>query len=331
MALAYEFIAILFIILLLLGAVFTVGLILLIIGLITRWRARKKGLKKMYPKVLIGLALPLLILPAIAVVVPIVGILVDRGTHPTKYMSEDALYEMQVTAFMKAAEAGDEEAMFELFTASQQADPELRGQIEALMKAFPRPVDFVQDRLQTGSSSSWDDGKETTECSGWFYFVSGGENYYLNFDTTVTNDLHPEEVGITYVILWTEKTFCEKPKEFPEGDGVYVILENGLDYETRRIGGYPEIFVPYDRVITEQEVWDFLAGSRSLVAFREKFGEPNVDEENYKCVYEITRADGQIWYAELFYDSTLDSIEDYSHLTNAEGSEHIDLFEGAEE
>ena len=58
MALAYEYIAILFILLLLLGAVFTVGLILLIIGLITRYLVRKKGLKRKYPKVLIGLALP---------------------------------------------------------------------------------------------------------------------------------------------------------------------------------------------------------------------------------------------------------------------------------
>ena len=69
------------IIILILGIIYGAGLILLIVGIVGWIRAKKAGVKKVYPKVLILISLPLLIVPTIYVGIPVVESLLRIGTN----------------------------------------------------------------------------------------------------------------------------------------------------------------------------------------------------------------------------------------------------------
>lgn len=116
MTLIYEYMAIMFIAFLLLSGIFIIGVILLFIGLVTRFRAKKRKQVKRFPKVLIGLSLPMLILPVVLVVIFVGGRIVEVMKNPIQYRSEETLFNEKVDAFFEAADRNDEQAIYELFS-----------------------------------------------------------------------------------------------------------------------------------------------------------------------------------------------------------------------
>jgi len=233
MTLIYEYMAILFIAFLVLIGIFMIGVVLLAIGLVTRFLAKKKQQVKRFPKVLIGLSLPMLILPVVLVAIFVGGRIVDAANNPIQYQSEETLFNEKVDEFFEAADRKDAQAIYDLCAVSvQKENPALQEQIDAFLDEYP---------------------------------------------------------------------------------------------------GYPEIFVEYDRKITEKQVRDFLAESTSLSKFKQQFGEPNSDDPNLVCFYEIEGSDGGQYYAKLYYDTDDNKIEDCSCIVDDIRDYYSPLFEETEE
>lgn len=331
LALEFEIMAILFLVLVLLAGAFVVGVVLFIIGLVTRYRAKKKQQEKKYPKVLIGISLPILILPVLAVGFFVGSRVVNAVQNLIKYQSEDTIFNEKVDAFFAEADAGDAEAIYDLFAESEKKEnPLLREQIDALLDEYPESPDTNERDGAGHSSGSWDDGLEATTASDGFAITKDGVRYYCFMEYTYIDETDLDEVGIKYVMIRSEKVYFDEEFEFPEVDGIYIQLASDKSYETRRIGGYPEIFVSYDRTITEEALRDFLAKSTNLSEFKEKFGEPNADDPNLVCVYQIKGNDGKRYYAKLYHDTDEDQILDCSDIVNNVGDYYSPLFEEKE-
>lgn len=332
MTLVYEYMAIMFIAILLLAGIFIIGVVLLAVGLITRYLAKKKQQVKRFPKVLIGLAIPMLILPVVLTAVFVGNRILDAVKNPIQYQSEETLFNEKVDEFFEAANRNDAEGIYDLCAASvKKENPALREQIDAFLDEYPGQPDTNERGGPVGSGGGWRDGKEFSTLSDVFAFTKDGANYYCNLAYTYIDETDPEEVGIQYLAIWSEKVYCDETFEFPDRNGIYIQLESDKTYSTRRIGGYPEIFVEYDRKITEQQVRDFLAESTSLSKFKQQFGEPNSDDPNLVCVYEIEGSNGGKYYAELYYDTDDNEILDCSHIVDGTGDYHSPLFEESDD
>jgi hypothetical protein len=103
------------IITIILGVMFVAGLILLIVGIVSWICTKRAGVKKVYPKVLILVSLPLLIVPTLYVSKLAIEANDLKGSNQAyvtdaTYESYETLYENEVDAFLTAAESGDEEA-----------------------------------------------------------------------------------------------------------------------------------------------------------------------------------------------------------------------------
>ena len=184
------------------------------------------------------------------------------------------------------------------------------NEIEVFLEEYPHNPDTNERNGASGAvSTSWKDGNKSNTIQSGFVVTKDGENYYCHIDYTNIDETDPSEVGIKYVSMESEKVYCDEDFKFPSYDsGIYIQIESDKTYETRRIGGYPDIFTEYDRSITEQQIEDFIGESKSLSKFKEHFGEPNADDTYLVCSYELESVNGEPRYVELFYDSKTDEI-----------------------
>jgi len=332
MTLIYEYMVIMFIAFLILAGIFSIGVVFLVVGLVTRFLAKKKKQVKRFPKVLIGLALPMLILPVVLTAVFVGSRIIDAAKNPIQYRSEETMFNEEVDAFFEAADRNDAQAIYDLCAASvKKENPALREQIVAFLDEYPGHPDTNERGGPVSGGGGWTDGKEFSTLSDVFVFTKDSTNFYCNLVYTYIDETDPEEVGIKYVSIRSEKVICDETFDFPDVDGIYIQLQSDETYSTRRIGGYPEIFVEYDRKITEQQVRDYLAESTSLSGFKKQFGEPNADDPNLVCFFEIEGSDGGRYYARFYYDTDEDKIEDCSGIVNDIGDYHSHLFEETDE
>ena len=317
---AYAIFVVLGFLLLILGIVFAAGLIILIVGLIVRYRALKAKKKRVLPKVLIGLSLPLLLIPLILVAIPTVPVAVRVIQDPDLIKSERTKYSEDVLEFFEAADRRDEEAMYELLAPSTKKIPNIREQIKEFLVTYQGPPETLEKDFRPSSYWETIDGDDVVICSDLFGLELDGEQYFCSISVAFPRFGESGKYGITSVTLWTASAFDSENIDFPEEDGVYV-----FDYEIRWIDGLYHKFELYDRVITEQKMIDFFAVNKSLDEFIERFGEPNVYEDDYCCVYEVTREDGSLLYAKIYLNS-VDHAES-GHFCDEDGTIDIPIGE----
>ena len=140
--------------------------------------------------------------------------------------------------------------------------------------------------------------------------VSGGTTYYCKFSYVYRDDAEPDNVGIEFVDMVSEKVLCsEEFAKWPEEPGIFVKEDAPGDYETTRVGGYPFIYVPVERkqTLTKEDVEAFLKTGGNFTDFKKQFGEPNVEEVKYcSYAYELPEEDGEKRYVSFLVDHKKD-------------------------
>lgn len=269
--------------------VFLAGLAMFIVGLVTKIRAKSQNRKKIYPNVLLGLSIPIMLVPLLFILLFAAGFYYEI-TKP----SDHVIFNEKIEEFFDAADNNDKQAIYDMFSKSAQ-DSELEKQIDEFLEVYPAHPE-IEYTESVGGGSSTVDGME--ELTSQFVFSKDGEDYYCYMNYTIENYESPEEVGISLLVIESPEVYCDESVTNPNDNGFYVNLSKDYDYETVRISGYPYIYTPYDRTITEEQVIEFFKSNVDFTDFKNKFGEPNVKDNGY-C-YELQNVDGEKRYLRMY-------------------------------
>lgn len=285
-----------FILMLVILFVFLGGLAMFIVGLVTKIRAKSKKIKKMYPNVLLGLSIPIMLLPSI--------LLLSMGVE-LYYVTrdKDEVFNNKLEEFFEASDRGDEQAIYDLFSESAQS-AELEKQIDEFLKVYPDNPNIDYIYCNEIENLLGDGDRQVLE--GLFVFSKDGEDYYCYMVYTSVTYSDEYDVGISSFSVESPEVYCDESAEFPEDLGLHINLNDDYDYETARIEGYPHIFTPYNRTITVEQVTEFLKSNDSFNDFKNEFGEPNVEEIGY--YYELQSVDGEKRYLSMYADNVYDTI-----------------------
>lgn len=215
------------------------------------------------------------------------------------------IYEQAVDDFFAAVDARDVEAAKALFAPNVRKEvPDIDQRLERLFSFYSGQTERCE---RDGNTAEWsasnDYGVRTENLEDWFALVSGGTNYYCRFSYTYRDDENPNNVGIQYVDLVSEKVVCNEDFKWPEDIGIYVREDAPGDYQTARIGGFPEIYTPIDREMKKEDILKFLENSDSFLEFKARFGEPNAEQVPYcSYAYELPEENGEKRYASFLVD-----------------------------
>lgn len=219
---------------------------------------------------------------------------------PAYMPGEAKRFEEAVDAFFQAVDERDKDAIWNLFSPyAQKEDADLEDEIEELLEFYPGPTQSCErDGSMAASSGSNDHGAHSLQYDQWFAVICNDTTYYCDFSLVYRNDADEDCIGIQSVSLVSEKVVCNDEFRFSSEPGLHVVKDAPGDYETRRIGGYPKVYVPMDRRLTEEMILEFLKNDTSFKTFRETHGEPNSETSTYTCyAYELVSEDGEKRYA----------------------------------
>lgn len=218
------------------------------------------------------------------------------------WSKEDRMFNAAVDAFFEAVDAKNAQAVKELFSPRAQAEAEnLDEEIEKLFAFYTGSTEKCE---RDGVGATWgsnDHGSHVRSGSDWFAVVCDGANYYCDFTMVFENDKNKEEVGVWSISLVSEKVKCAEDFSFSAEAGLHAEADAPGDYQTRRIGGYPKVYVPIERELSLNDMLDFLEKETDFDAFRQNFGEPNAVTCTYLgYAYELPDEDGEKRYLELY-------------------------------
>lgn len=222
--------------------------------------------------------------------------------EPAYMLGNAKVFEEAVDAFFQAVDTRDKAAIKKLFSPyARKEDSDLEEEIEELLDFYPGPTQTCErDGSMAASSGSNDHGVRSLKYDQWFAVICNGITYYCDFSFVCRNDADEDYIGIQSVSLVSEKVVCSDEFRFSSEPGLHVVKDAPGDYETRRIGGYPKVYVPMDRRLTEEIILDFLEKDTSFKQFRETYGEPNSETSTYTCyAYELEEEEGEKRYAVL--------------------------------
>ena len=221
--------------------------------------------------------------------------------------SEAEAYNHAVDDFFAAVDARDATAIKELFTPGALAeDANMDETIQRLFAFYPGPT----ERNDRDGTKIWGDyqnnhGVKKSEIGDWFAVFSGGTAYYCRFSLIYRNDEDPEETGIHFVELVSEKVMCSDDFHWSNTPGLAVIEDVKGDYLTTRVGGYPKQYTPIDRSIAEADILQFLEKSTDFFEFKQRFGEPNIkNPDGNMCTYELASSENERLFANMLMDFT---------------------------
>ena len=252
--------------------VFLGGLAMFIVGLVTKIRAKSKKIKKIYPNVLLGLSIPIILIPMLI----FTGFVIDFYDQVINKQSDHVVFNEKLEEFFEASDRGDEQAIYNLFSKSAQS-AELKQQIEEFLKIYPsHPKIEYTDSVGSGHSNVY--GCQDTLMSR-FVFSKDSKDYYCYMDYTQRNDSDTDEVGINSFIIESPEVYCDESAEFSEDLGLHINLND--DYE-------------------------YLKSNDSFDDFKNEFGEPNADDVGY--YYELQSVGGEKRYLSMYADNVYDTI-----------------------
>jgi hypothetical protein len=191
---------------------------------------------------------------------------------------EERVYVEAIEAIFTALDAGDADALYDLFSAEAKAgDPDLEADIARMMEVYEGPyVTHGFDGLLGGSAHFEQEG------STYSIFTStpieAGDTYYwIYLNYTYQCDPNPANIGITELEFFTADEWClglydeESTREPSRGLTVYA--DKTLDHEWRCIYGNPLVYT--DRgTVDLLEAKEQIEENDSYAAFVERFGEP---------------------------------------------------------
>ncbi len=229
------------------------------------------------------------------------------------YTSKEArLYNEAVDNFFVALDAGDKDALHEMFSPSVQAtDSDLDIQIDRLMEAYPGPTDVCgRDGSMVAGSYSNSHGKHTSSVGSRFAVASNGKYFFCLFDLMYENDVDEDQIGITRINFYSDNDYCaemySEDTDISTDNGLSIYMHYPLDCEIRVINSFPYKYAPTAKALNESEVKAFLQSSSCYSQFVDRFGEPNAADIFY--YWELTSENDTPYYLELGIDEQTDSI-----------------------
>ena len=191
---------------------------------------------------------------------------------------EERVYVEAIEAIFTALDAGDADALYDLFSAEAKAgDPDLEADIARMMEVYEGPyVTHGFDGLLGGSAHFEQEG------STYSIFTStpieAGDTYYwIYLNYTYQCDPNPANIGITELEFFTADEWClelyDEESTRQPSRGLTVYAEKTLDGEWRCIYGDP-IQYAHREAINPGEAVAQLEKTDSFSAFKEVFGEP---------------------------------------------------------
>lgn len=213
---------------------------------------------------------------------------------------DERIFNETVDAFFKAVDERDEEALLNLFSpcAREETEIDMEEEIERLFAFYPGPTEKCErDGHMASSSGGVDHGSWKMRYSQYFAVISNGITYYCQFNMVTRDDTDETQLGVWSVNLVSEKAICSEDFKFSSKPGLHIVEDAPGNYDTRRMSGYPHIFVPMDRRLTEGEITAFLDNDADFSHFRKHFGEPNAEPYDSQYAYELEDEDGEKRYA----------------------------------
>ena len=220
---------------------------------------------------------------------------------------DHSLMQENIDAFFQAVDAHDAEAVKAMFAPNViTEDEDMDEMIERLFALYSGPTDdcFMQTSPNSSRHVGW---KRRANTHNWFPVVSGGVNYYCYFSYTYRDDENPDNEGLEQLVFVTEKARCSEElwygnEKIKLGNGLTVIDDTGMDYETCRIGINAFAYTPIERSITKDDILQFAENNNKWEDFKAHFGEPNSHTPNpliFSYYYRLPDENGEKRYAEI--------------------------------
>lgn len=313
-----------------LGAMLIAGLVLLIVGIVGKTRAKNAGKKS--PVVCIVTGTVLLVLPVVTALVLAVGgisSVVGTAFKRTKYecvpdrwrnewVTDSQAEDEIIEALLTSADSGDRTAFARNFTPELQGREGFDQTVNAFFDAYPKGFADCERRDEnSGGSGSYNAGHNVRTDSVHFNTTIDGNWYYVSIAFCYDNTDEPDKVGVTdFKIMNLQASavfFDEYYRNSDYGRDVYLLcdIKSSSEVSARLIGGQPFLWTPNDTPrLTADELRDLLKENKRLdsPALREKLGAPNAfrkfsSSNAYEYYYELKDRNGQPCFAIIETDS----------------------------
>lgn len=230
------------------------------------------------------------------------------------YVNEKKLMTSTIENFIEAVDNRDSEALKAMLSPETiKKSPNIDREIEELFSLVPEKIISYDSDFSVASSESTRYGVITRSANTWTCIFTSEGNYYISFELLFRNDEEPEETGVTRLWFMSEKYMCSGNQQCSD-EGFEVQWEVEEEFETKRIGGFPKRFTPFDRTITEEDIIAFLEKSVTVEEFKEHFGEPNCATGPYILTYQLADENKEERFANIYADNK-------THLVKAESTE----------
>lgn len=344
MAFASMFIIfMLFVIILLIGGMLIPGIILLIIGGVTKHKLQNRK----YPKVLFGIGIALVALPvAIGIIVgSTVGYreagrrISQLGYSSVKDKWKNTNFEINTNdsaskeaweVIQKAAAQKNSETLKIMFADKILSDSSLETQINSFLKEFSQMENVKSSYIL---DIDYQDFKINQDFIGSYSFQMNGEYFYLTYGGCYQNE-DSNEIGLKFLYLRNEKAYVLNDSA-PENQYACVI-KNNSNIITKRVEGAPVLFVKNGEkkldestVIAEmkdyERVRDLERNYGSPDAYYEKSNEIiyEMQSHNEKPLYLVIRVlsvDGNVSLEKIYSYHIVDDENNYSVWFNKDGT-----------
>ncbi len=316
-----------------LGLLLMAGLILLIVGIVGKVRAKNAGKKSPAVCIILGavlLALPVFTAAGLGIwgISSCAGTAFQRTTYecvPDRWRNEwvmDSQAEEDIIqALLSSADSGDREAFSRNFTPELQSKAGFDQAVNAFFAAYPKGFSGCEQKDKSGGGSgSYNAGHNVKTYSTHFNTTLDGNWYYISIGFCYDNTDEPDKVGVTnFKIMNLEASavfFDEYSRNMDYGSDVYLLcdIRSSSEVSARLIGGEPLLWTPTDTPkLTADQMRELLAPYERLddPALMKTIGTANASRKYVNCswfeyYYELASENGEPLYACIHTHSPFD-------------------------
>ena len=272
-----------------LGLLLIAGVVLLIVGIVGKSKAKNAGKKSPVVCIVTGailIALP--VLTALGLSVWGVTSVVKTALGSTEYecvpdrWRNEWVYDSQaedeiIEALFTSADKGDREAFSKNFTPELQRKERFNEAVDAFFAAYPTGFSLCQMENKGGSGSgSYDYGHNVKTYSTHFNTTLDGQWYYISIEFCYDNTDEPDKVGVTDLRIMNLEAaavfFDRYSRDMDYGSDSFLLcdIKRPDEISARLIGGEPLLWTPTDapKLTAEQ--------MKELLATHERLDDPEV-------------------------------------------------------
>lgn len=302
-----------------LGILLIAGLAVLIVGIVTRTRPKNKG--KKFPKVLIVIGSIVTSIPVCTVLVIVIGGIasgisasIKRESYTSvtdkwrnEWVTDHQAADGAIKELLEAAEAGDREQFKRTFTPNIQSSQSFEAAVDVFFDNYPKGLkDCKLEGGNVSSSGSYNYGHNVQSGSTHYTCILNGNWYSIYLSFCYENTDSPDDVGVDFFSV--ENLEAAALRNDHEGENLVCEIKSEDEITARLIKNMAFIFEPYpNRVITEEQMKEYLKKYDDLDDLEQEIGKPNVSikySNSTGCdhYYELAPENGEPRYAYICAD-----------------------------